>query len=141
RDRATARVDDAADDADQRRLAGAVGPKQREDLALSDLQADVLQRLETRCVGLGEVGNAENRLHGIAGKNGGETHRTDPIESQAVSNARPCSGRSFGKGLSLPQLSYFQGFTASTGGAYGHVSTGDDATLRDRSCRLVTCRD
>jgi hypothetical protein len=36
----------AADDADQRRLAGPVRPQQREDLAVADLQTDVLQRLE-----------------------------------------------------------------------------------------------
>jgi hypothetical protein len=36
--RAGARVDDAADDADQRGLAGAVGPEQREDLAAADVE-------------------------------------------------------------------------------------------------------
>jgi hypothetical protein len=33
-------VDDAADDADQRGLAGAVGAEQREDLAAADVQVD-----------------------------------------------------------------------------------------------------
>ena len=51
--RARAGVDDAADDADQRRLAGAVGAEQREDLAAPDLEVDVLERLEARGVGLG----------------------------------------------------------------------------------------
>ena len=37
-------IDDAADDADQRRLAGAVGSQQRENLAAADLEIDVLQR-------------------------------------------------------------------------------------------------
>ena len=48
-------VDDAADDADQRGLAGAVGAEQREDLAAADLEVDVLQRLEARRVGLGKA--------------------------------------------------------------------------------------
>ena len=39
-------VDDAADDVDQRRLAGAVRPEQREDLAAADVEVDVLERLE-----------------------------------------------------------------------------------------------
>jgi hypothetical protein len=47
--------DDAAYDADQRGLAGAVGAQQREDLALADLEIDVLERLQTRGVGLGQV--------------------------------------------------------------------------------------
>ena len=57
------RVDDPADDADEGRLARAIGSQQREDLALADLQVDVLQRLEARSVGLGEIGNADDRLH------------------------------------------------------------------------------
>ena len=48
-------VDDAADDADQRRLAGAVRAEQREDLAAADLEVDALQRLEPGRVGLGEL--------------------------------------------------------------------------------------
>ena len=47
-----ARLDDAADDADQRGLAGAVRPEQGEDLAAPDLQVDALERLEARGVGL-----------------------------------------------------------------------------------------
>jgi hypothetical protein len=38
--------DDAADDADQRGLAGAVGAEQSENLALLDLQVDTLERLQ-----------------------------------------------------------------------------------------------
>src|SRR5690606_32164348 len=46
--------DDATDDADQRRLAGAVGTEQGEDLAAPDLQVDRLERLETRRIRLAE---------------------------------------------------------------------------------------
>jgi hypothetical protein len=41
-----ARIDDAADRADQGRLAGAVRTEQRKDLAAADFEVDVLQRLE-----------------------------------------------------------------------------------------------
>ena len=64
RHRAGARIDDAADDVDQRRLAGAVGPEQREDLALADLEIDVLQRLEAGLVDLRQMGDGDDRLHG-----------------------------------------------------------------------------
>jgi hypothetical protein len=40
------RRDDAADDVDQRGLAGAIGTEQREDLAAADLEADVLEGLK-----------------------------------------------------------------------------------------------
>jgi hypothetical protein len=46
RDASLAGVDDAANDADQRRLAGAVGAEQRKDFAAPDLQVNVLQRVE-----------------------------------------------------------------------------------------------
>jgi len=45
-DAALARIDDAADDADQRRLPCAVGTEQREDLSAADVQVDVLERQE-----------------------------------------------------------------------------------------------
>src|ERR1700733_11629781 len=51
RDVAGAQIIDAANDADQRGLAGAVRSEQREDLALLDLQIDVLQRLEAGAIG------------------------------------------------------------------------------------------
>ena len=56
-------VDDAADDVDQRRLAGAVRPEQREDLAAADLEIDVLERLEARCIGLDQIDDGDDRLH------------------------------------------------------------------------------
>ena len=62
-DPARGRRDDAADDADQRRLAGAVRAEQREDLALADLEVDALQRLQARGVGLGQAGNGDDRRH------------------------------------------------------------------------------
>jgi hypothetical protein len=51
------RRDDAADRADQRGLARAVRPEQREDLAGADVEVHVLERLEAGRVSLGEVGN------------------------------------------------------------------------------------
>jgi hypothetical protein len=63
-DRPFARIDDAADDADQRRLAGAVRPEQGENLALVYLKVDVGERLETRRIGLGQVFDRNDRLHG-----------------------------------------------------------------------------
>jgi len=51
--RAVGGIDDAADDADQRRLARAVRPEQREDFAALDVQADILERLESRRILLG----------------------------------------------------------------------------------------
>src|SRR5690606_22134373 len=44
----------AADDADERGLAGAVGPQQSEDLAAVHLEVDVPERGEARSVGLAE---------------------------------------------------------------------------------------
>src|SRR5580698_2280048 len=54
-DFAGGRVDDAANDTDQRRLAGAVGAEQREDLAVTDIQVDVFEGLEAGGVGLVEM--------------------------------------------------------------------------------------
>jgi len=64
------RVDDPADDADERRLAGAVRTEEREDLALRDLEVDRLQRLEARREGLAQLLDGENGSHG-----GGATNR------------------------------------------------------------------
>src|SRR3712207_898849 len=60
------RVDDPADDADQGRLSGAVRTQQGKDLPLSDLQVDVLERLEAGSVGLGELGYGDDGLQGQA---------------------------------------------------------------------------
>ena len=59
-----ARHQDAADDADQRRLAGAVGAEQREDLAATDIEIDSLKRLEPGRVALRKVFDGNDRLHG-----------------------------------------------------------------------------
>ncbi|MNF00817.1 hypothetical protein D3C80_1997050 [compost metagenome] len=50
---AVGRVDDATDDADQRRLARAVRPEQGEDFTALNVQVDALERLESRGVSLG----------------------------------------------------------------------------------------
>ena len=44
-------------------LPGAVRPEQREDLALADLEVDALQRRQTRGVGLGQLGDGDDRRH------------------------------------------------------------------------------
>ena len=46
------RIDDAADDVDQRGLAGAVRPEQREDFAARDVEIDALQRMKPGRIGL-----------------------------------------------------------------------------------------
>ncbi len=45
---ARGRLHDPADDVDQRRLAGAVGAEQRKNLAVADVQIDVLERAKAR---------------------------------------------------------------------------------------------
>src|SRR5690606_32990668 len=62
-DGAGGRVDEAADDADQRRLAGAVRAEQGEDLAAIDVEVDALQRPEAGRVGLVELPDGDDRLH------------------------------------------------------------------------------
>ncbi len=63
-DLAGGRIDDAADDADQRRLAGAVRAEQREDLAVADIQVDVFEGLEAGGVGLVEMRDGDGGGHG-----------------------------------------------------------------------------
>ncbi len=61
-DFAGAGIDDAADDADERGLAGAVGSEQRKDLAAPDLQVHVVECLEARCVALGKAGDGNDGI-------------------------------------------------------------------------------
>src|SRR6201999_2227598 len=63
---AARRVDDPADDADQRRLAGAVRPEQREDLTLLDLEIDLVERAKAGCVDLAELLALDDRRHRAA---------------------------------------------------------------------------
>jgi len=58
-------IDDAADDADQRGLAGAVGAEQGEDLALADVEVDALERRVAGSVSLGELLDGDHWLHGL----------------------------------------------------------------------------
>ena len=44
---ASTRADEAGDRVDERCLAGAVGPDQADELALTDLEADLAQRVDT----------------------------------------------------------------------------------------------
>src|SRR6266516_4705607 len=60
-------VDDATDDADQRRLPGTVRAQQREDLAAVDVQIDPLESLESRRIGLGQIRDGYDRVHGAHG--------------------------------------------------------------------------
>ena len=62
RDRAAGGPHQPADRADQRGLARAVGPEQRENLALADRQIDTVERLRAALVGFGQAANVENRF-------------------------------------------------------------------------------
>ena len=57
-------IGQAADDRDQRRLAGAVGAEQREDLALLDIQRDGAERRSAGLVDLREVPYRDDGRHG-----------------------------------------------------------------------------
>src|SRR6266852_1547513 len=59
-DVAFARIGDAADDADQRGLAGAVRPEQRKNLAALDFQVDAIQRLEAGAIDLRQIGDGND---------------------------------------------------------------------------------
>ena len=61
-DAAAALFDERHDDADGRRLAGAVRPEQREEIAFLDVEVDAAQRLHAIRVGLGQAADRE-RLH------------------------------------------------------------------------------
>src|SRR5205085_6053620 len=56
---------DAADDADQCGLAGAVRPQQRKDLAAANVEVDALERLEPGRIGLGQVRNGDDGFHEV----------------------------------------------------------------------------
>jgi hypothetical protein len=62
-DRPGAGRDDAADDRDQRGLARAIRPEQREDLAALDFEIDVIERLVARAIGLADLGNRQDGSH------------------------------------------------------------------------------
>ena len=61
---AAARPRNAADDGDHRRLARAVRPQQRENLAFLDGQVDAIERLEARRIGFGQAFNFNDGCHG-----------------------------------------------------------------------------
>src|SRR5262249_23944401 len=63
RDTARGRVGDAANSADQRGLAGAVRPEQCKNLAASDVEIDVVQRLEAGAVDLREIRDGNDGRH------------------------------------------------------------------------------
>ena len=62
-----AELDDAADDADQGRLARTVRSEQREDLARAYVQIDPIERVKARSVGLGKIGDRNDVCHGSLG--------------------------------------------------------------------------
>jgi hypothetical protein len=69
--RAPRRADEAAGDLDQRRLPGAVGPEQADELAVSDIEVDAGEGLD-RPVALCEPPNGESGAH----RRTGETNLT-----------------------------------------------------------------
>jgi hypothetical protein len=64
-DRPRGRLSQAGRAVDQRRLAGAVGPEQAEELARVDVERDALQRLDASGVALDEVGDLQSRADGV----------------------------------------------------------------------------
>src|SRR5262249_2714742 len=60
-------VDEGGHYADCGRLAGAVGPEQREEIAFIDFQVDALQGLHAVLVGFRELTEREG-LHGVVGR-------------------------------------------------------------------------
>ena len=68
-DRAARRVVDPADQVEHRRLARAVGPDDREDLALADVEADIVDGADAaeadREVGHLEQGFAAHRMRSV----------------------------------------------------------------------------
>ena len=87
-------IDDAADDADQRGLAGAIGAQQRKDLATADVKVDAFQRLEAGAIGLGEVCDGDDGGHVGLDCNGGRHKAADrPARGehrQIGTRAPPC---------------------------------------------------
>jgi hypothetical protein len=65
-DRAARRALHASDCADQRGLAGAVGPDDRDDLALGDVERDAVERLRVAVEEV-EIGDAEHQRAAVAG--------------------------------------------------------------------------
>ncbi len=67
RDGAGIRRQDSAEDVDQRRLAGSVGPQQREQLVRPYLQADVIER-DRAAVPLRQTTHANDRVGDLSGR-------------------------------------------------------------------------
>ena len=107
---AGAGVDDAADDADQRGLAGAVGSEQGKDLAATDVEVDLLERHLAGRVGLAHVADRNDRLHAWSfhfpkGRSAHRNRRAAPGRVPWVlSPSRPerAHRRGFGRGSSAP---------------------------------------
>jgi hypothetical protein len=78
RDLAAGRLREPGRAVDQRRLAGAVGPEQAEELTRLDVERDALERLDAGGVALDEVGDLQCLRNGI-----------EPI---GRSRAYPCPG-------------------------------------------------
>ena len=101
----TDRIDRAADDADQRRLAGTVRTQECEDLAAADLQIDVLQRLEAGPVGLAKARYGDDGIHGapfaapLYQLNSGGVDRQDA--GAAIGRKPQCRLGSWMRGLGL----------------------------------------
>lgn len=57
------RIDEAADNRDQRRLAGAVRAEKGKDF-LPDIEADTFERLKAVCVGFCQIPYRNNGIHG-----------------------------------------------------------------------------
>src|SRR5690606_22266618 len=60
-------------DADQRGLACAVGPQQREDFTAFDVEVHIAQGMEPAGVGFRQVGDRDNGGHRVSGGGGGRS--------------------------------------------------------------------
>ena len=82
RDRAFGQGDDSANDADQRRLAGAVRAQQRKNLATANIEVDALQSPQAGGVSLRNVGDRNDRLHGKTTLADGDRRRSSVYKAE-----------------------------------------------------------
>jgi hypothetical protein len=75
---AARRPDEVADGRDQRRLAGAVGAEQPEELAVADGEVEAVERQQAVVVALGQPAEGERR-------------RLEGLHGHAIDTSRACS--------------------------------------------------
>src|SRR5213075_735605 len=83
------RIDDAADDADQRRFPRAVRPQQREYFAAANVEVDVFQGLEARRISLRDVRDRNDGLPRAAAFSRGISAARSGSFARGAVNAAP----------------------------------------------------